>query len=162
MIRNRRTFSFLLSCAAVAGSIGLLGLKAGAQNVVDPTDAVAGKSQYEWAAEWWTTAGQASAAGNPLVSSNGSQSLALINKAGSPVYFLTGSVDGGTVDRTAAIAADQYIFFPVFSYLEWKSFGDPDVSENTCNSANAAVDPSVIDDVFATLNGSPIVADIVS
>jgi hypothetical protein len=162
MLRNRRSFPFLLSCAAVAGFIGLLGLKAGAQSVVDPTDAVAGKSQYEWTADWWTTAGQASAAGNPLFSASGSESLALINQAGSPVYFLTGSVDGGAVDRTAAIAADQYIFFPVFSYLEWKSFGDPDVGDNTCNSANAAMDPGVIDDVFATLNGSPIVADIVS
>lgn len=162
---NRAPLSFLLGCAAIAGSIGLLGLRAGAQGVVDPADPVAGKSQYEWTADWWTSAGQASAVGNPLLSASGSESLALINRAGSPVVFLTGSVDQGQVDRVETISADQYIFFPVFNYLEWKSFTPdpgvvPPIGDNTCKSANANTDPGVIDAVFATLDGTPIVADL--
>lgn len=165
MLRNRAPLSLLLGCASIAGSIGLLGLKAEAQSVVDPTDPVAGKSQYAWTADWWTSAGQASAAGNPLLSTSGSESLALINRPGSPVYFLTGTVDQGAIDRTANIGNDQYIFFPVYNYVEWRSFTPdpgtvPPIGDDTCNSANANADPSVIDDVFATLNGTPIVADI--
>ena len=166
-MRNRKLFMRLVPCSVLAGSVGLLGLKAAAQGVVDPADSVAGKSQYAWSADWWTSAGQASAAGNPLFSASGSDSLDLINQAGSPVYFLTGSVDGGAVDRTAHIGANQYIFFPVFNYLEWKSFTPdpgvvPPIGDDTCNSAIGATDPSLIDDIFATLDGAPIVANIVS
>jgi hypothetical protein len=92
--------------------MGLASLGASAQSVVDPADDVAGKSQYEWTANWWTFVGKADNSTNPLFSSNGPESLDLINEAGSPVYFLTGHADAGPIDRTVHIGTNQHILFP--------------------------------------------------
>jgi hypothetical protein len=37
---------------ATAAALGMLGLSAEAASVVDPTTPYAGRSQYEWTAEW--------------------------------------------------------------------------------------------------------------
>jgi hypothetical protein len=101
-----------------------------------------------------------------LFSSSDSASLGLINgKPGNPVYYLTGSVDGGSIDRTARIASNQHIFFSPVNYLEWESF-DSSFTGNpaaVCGSAVSNIDAieNSQDSIFlATLDGTNVVSDV--
>jgi hypothetical protein len=148
----------------IAGAccVPLLPLPASAQAVVAPGSSVDGVSHYEWSTRWWTAAGEAPLASNPLLGASDSASLGLINDAPrSPVYFLTGTVDGVTVNRSATIASNQYIFFSPLNYLEWQSFGSgfPDAAA-VCDSAKANIDNTTINSIYATLDSSPLVTDI--
>ncbi|WP_254945221.1 hypothetical protein [Cyanobium sp. AMD-g] len=125
-----------------------------------------GVSQYEWSTRWWTAVGQAPAASNPLFGSSDSASLDLINGTPeSPVYYLTGSLDGQPINRTARIASNQHIFFSPVNYLEWESF-DPSFQDSpaaVCASAVSNIDAIANDSssVFlATLNGTDLVPDV--
>lgn len=122
-----------------------------------------GVSQYEWSARWWTAVGEAAATDNPLHGASDSASLNLINaKSGrSSVYFLTGSADGGTINRSANISSSQHIFFAPLNYLEWKSYGPgfPDATA-VCASATTTINSTKLNSIYATLDHSALTPDI--
>ncbi len=122
-----------------------------------------GVSQYECSTRWWTAAGEAPLASNPLLGASDSTSLGLINDTpGSPVSFLTGSVDGVTVNRSVTIASNQYIFFSPLNYLEWQSFANFPDSAAVCDSAKVTIDSTSLNSIYATLGASPLVPDILN
>lgn len=146
---------------AGACCIPLLPLPASAQAVVDPASSVDGISQYTWSTRWWTAAGEAPLASNPLFGASDSASLGLINGSpGSPVYYLTGSVDGVTVNRSVNVASNQHIFFSPLNYLEWQSFANFPDAASVCDSAKVTIDSTSLNSIYATLDSSPLVADI--
>ena len=141
----------------------LLPLPASAQAVVAPGSSVDGVSQYAWSTRWWTSAGEAPLASNPLFGASDSASLDLINGTpGSPVYYLTGSVDGATINRSVTIASNQHIFFSPLNYLEWQSFSNFPDAAAVCDSAKGAIDSTSLNSIYATLDSTPLVADLSS
>ncbi len=164
-IRNRLEFLGVWLGVVSACCIPFAGLRANAQAVVAPGSSVEGVSQYEWSTRWWSAVGQAPAASNPLFSASDSASLGLINGTpGNPVYYLTGSLDGGPINRTARVANNQHIFFSPVNYLEWQSF-DPNfvdlaaVCESAVSNINTIENNS--NSVFhATLDGLDLVSDV--
>ncbi len=106
-----------LIAAGSVGSVSLLGFSSPAHsfNVVNPADSYAGKSQFEWAKDWWKAVLDAPSAGNPLDAASPGSSLNLINAPSSPVHFLTGTGSGAPTTRSVAVTRNKAIFFPIFT-----------------------------------------------
>ncbi len=126
--------------------------------VIPPTSPYAGKTLYQWSADWWTTFLEAPHLGNPLSSTdpNGT-GLEAINDPSSPVFFLTGISDttGGAQNRSVRIPENQAIFFPLVNFFNTDSTV---TLQDLCAASN--IDSSK--DLFATLDGVSIGGDLSS
>jgi hypothetical protein len=105
MMRNilrPAAFCFLAAVLFIPSGVA----KAGA---LPPGSVVEGKSLAEWSAEWWKWALSFPPSNNPLLDTTGAS--AYLGDQG-PVFFLAGSF-GGSVERSFAVPAGKYIFFPI-------------------------------------------------
>jgi len=87
--------------------------------VVDPADAVLGKTQAEWSVEWWKHMITIPDSVNPITDTTGEN--AFRGDAGR-VFFLAGTF-GGSASRHVTVRDDQYLFFPLLSAIYTQ--GDP-------------------------------------
>ena len=99
--------------------------------VLPPYQSVAGVSQEQHSARWWTWASEQSSPVNPLLDATGAQ--ANNNQAG-PVFYLGGTF-GSTSDpnvpaaiRHYRVPAGRYLFFPMLNVENDNLVYDPDVS----------------------------------
>jgi hypothetical protein len=144
--------------AAAAGAIGLASLLvplSASAAVLPPDQSYGGRSQYAWSALWWQTFLEAPAANNPLLSSSDSSALTMVNSKDPAMVFLTGTGDGTPIDRSLTLTTGQALFFPVVNYSET----DPFVADE-CGFATAVIDSMIPYSIVATLNGSPLVPNI--
>ncbi len=71
-----------------------------------------GDSLRELSAQWWQWAFSIPTPSNPLVDPTGANCM--VGQRG-PVWFLAGSLDGGTIRRTCAVPEGVALFFPVMN-----------------------------------------------
>lgn len=139
---------FRVSCAALI--LSLAGPAEAA--LLAPTAMVGGRSQNDWAEQWWSWAGNIPTASNPVVETDGSFSY--LGDQG-PVFFLAGVFGGGDpVNRTVTIEADQHIFFPLLNAITWDAYSlYPDDFERDLIETIGDVSS-----LHAELDGTPLAA----
>jgi hypothetical protein len=120
--------------------------------LVAPNVNVAGKSQNDWAEQWWNWAGNIPEASNPVVETTGAFSH--LGDQG-PVFFLAGVFNGptvGPVNRTVTVRENQHLFFPLLNSITWDIYSAyPDDFERDLIETMGD-----IENLFAELNGVPL------
>lgn len=121
---------------------------------------VEGKTLGEWSAEWWQWALSYPVSNNPLLDTTGSS--ASLGDVG-PVFFLAGrAFSSGIVNRTFAVPAGKFIFFPLIN-----SFSSEEGTVTEMRAAlatfaanttelHASVDGVAIPDLFSHRELSPV------
>ncbi len=145
---------------AIGAAIGLASLVVpltASAAVLPPDQSYGGRSQYAWSALWWQTFLEAPAANNPLLGSSDSSALKAVNSKDPAVVFLTGSGDGTPIERSLTVTTGQALFFPIVNDSET----DPFVADE-CGFATAVIDSTIPYSIVATLNGSPLVPDLLA
>jgi hypothetical protein len=97
---------------------------AGADLVVAPTLAVAGRSQAEWSRAWWQWAGSFDDDESPVSDPTGEDCD--LRQSG-PVWFLAGTYGTGRTVRSCAVPQGKYLFFPLVNVVQ-----TPWDDETTC------------------------------
>jgi hypothetical protein len=82
-----------------------------------------GLTYGQWAAAWWTWALQTPASINPLLDTTGADIA--VNQT-DHVWFLAGSLSGGTIVRTGEVPAGTALFFPLVNFFYGAFLTDPD------------------------------------
>ena len=75
-----------------------------------------GKSYGEWAQAWWTWASSIPADQNPVLDTTGE--FASVGQSGH-VWFLAGTIFGGTFERDVTVPTGTSLFFPALNALFW-------------------------------------------
>lgn len=122
--------------------------------VLSPDSIFAGKTLYEWSAQWWKTFLEAPFDNNPLLAPDPTgSSLTAINVPSSPVFFLTGLIGGGAVNRSVRVSEKQAVFFPLINFASVQA--DPDeTAESLCSESSQ--DNVDLSSLFATIDGQSI------
>jgi hypothetical protein len=96
----------------------LLGLAAPSlAGVLAPDAIVAGKSQNDWAEQWWQWATDNPPGANPIEDLTGE--FAYLGDQGD-VFFLAGGFGPSTITRTISVQKGQHIFFPLINAITWR------------------------------------------
>lgn len=138
-----RRFRVFLGSLFVIG----LGLSGPADaGLLDPDALVAGKSQNDWAEQWWEWAANIPAASNPVLDPTGAFSY--LGDQGD-VFFLAGVFGGGDpIHRTVTVRDDQFLFFPLLNAITWDAYSAYDDFERDLIETMGD-----IEDLFASLDG---------
>jgi hypothetical protein len=118
---------FLFSLRAAAAVAALFATVQGAQaldQLVPPSQPVAGMTQLDLSQQWWKWALAIPAPGNPILDTTGA--YANVNNYG-PVFFVAGSVLT-TVERSFKVPAGRPIFFPVINAADVEVPGTCDLA----------------------------------
>jgi hypothetical protein len=154
MIKN--SWAKIIVTAAITCIPLGLPLTVRAASVLPPNAVVAGKTLYEWSADWWKTFLDAPLADNPLVFEDADgTSLEAINGLSSPVFFLTGTVTGDSFNRKVTVSDRQAIFFPLLNEI-FIGTEPNDTAETLCADTVTAADQIDTTSMFATLDGGNI------
>lgn len=98
----------LIACAVLTSALLASPAHAG---LLAPDGVVGGKSQNDYAEDWWNWAASYPADSNPVLDSTGE--FAYLGDQGQ-VFFLAGHFGGlGPVTRTATVRRNQYLFLPL-------------------------------------------------
>jgi hypothetical protein len=98
---------------------------------------------------------EAPAANNPLLGSSDSSALKTVNSKDPAMVFLTGSGDGTSIERSLTVTTGQALFIPIVNDSET----DPFVADE-CGFATAVINSTIPTSIVATLDGLPLVTDI--
>jgi hypothetical protein len=125
-----------------------------AADVVPTNQPVAGQSQGAWTVNWWQTMVPLPADQNPSTDPDGSSAAA--GDLGS-VFMLAGTFSG-TASRTITVQSDQHHFVPLFGLVYINSEGETEAEMRGW----ADEDMPFAVGLFADLNGTPLVADLLT
>ena len=122
--------------------------------VLSPDATFAGKTLYEWSAQWWKTFLEAPFDNNPLLAPDPTgSSLTAINVPSSPVFFLTGIIGGGAVNRSVRVSEKQAVFFPLTNFASVQVEPD-ETAESLCSGSSQ--DNVDVSSLFAIIDGQSI------
>ncbi len=122
--------------------------------VLPPDALIDGRSQLDWAEQWWVHLFGIPAAVNPILDPTGEQ--AFRGDAG-PVFFLYGAFTSDPITRTIDVQAGKTLFLPLLnSYFDNVApFGDPQSSftpEEMLALISPGLEPGAVS-LFATIDG---------
>jgi len=160
----------VLIFAFMAWSMGPAPCRAG--GILPPHSTVSGRTLGEWSVQWWQWAFSFPVSVNPLFDDTGAH--AGLGNVG-PVFFLAGSLAPSddplnvTLNRTATVLTNQYIFFPILNNINDNSFfplpGGPfdeaqlrqQITDNLANTSElfASIDGVDATDLFNHRESSP-------
>lgn len=136
--------------------------------VVNPSSSFAGRTQYEWTADWWKTFMEAPAANNPIYPDSDATALQALNDSSRPVFYLAGTLFGPmTSDRTVTVPSNKYILFPSVNVFGQEpklhpNSGFSSAPDNICSFIQDPNNGNYNPDLYTTtqtLDGQPLVAD---
>jgi hypothetical protein len=99
-----------------------------------------GKSYGEWAQAWWTWATSIPADQNPVLDTTGQ--FAGVGQSGH-VWFLAGTIFGGTIERTVTVPTGTALFFPALNALFW---APDDLDDAAFFAEQAGLNPALMTD----------------
>jgi len=99
-----------------------------------------GKSYGEWAQAWWTWASSIPADQNPVLDTTGE--FASVGQSGH-VWFLAGTIFGGTFERDVTVPTGTSLFFPALNALFW---APDDLDDATFFAEQAGLSPALMSD----------------
>jgi hypothetical protein len=139
----------ILSCV----SLGAV-LAAGGNPGIVPIDAqVQGKTYSELGAAWWQWALETPTPKNPVLDTTG-QFCQTSQK--DHIWFLAGTLFGGTVERTCSVPAQTYLFFPLANDFYGAFLTDPPETrtEEFIRAQAACIEGAAIE---ADIDGVPVI-----
>jgi len=99
-----------------------------------------GKSYGEWAQAWWTWASSIPADQNPVLDTTGQ--FAGVGQSGH-VWFLAGTIFGGTFERTVTVPTGTALFFPALNAIFW---APDDLDDAAFFAAQNGLNPALMTD----------------
>jgi hypothetical protein len=138
----------LVSAGLLAVALGTSGARAADNPGIVPIDANAqGRSYRDLAAAWRKWAFETPAPESALLDTTGA---ACSSRQTDSIWFLAGTIAGGTVARACTIPADTYLFFPLANHVYGAFLTDPDEQRTEAFARNQT----------ACIVGAQIAADI--
>jgi hypothetical protein len=118
--------------------------------VLPPDAEVAGRSQAEWAVDWWQWVLSIPKSVSPLTDAEGR--YAYVGQHG-PVFFLTGGPGEEVAMRTIDVSERQHIFFPVINYA---TPDEEKTADEVRQQAETVIDSVPVEEMHLTINGNHI------
>lgn len=143
----------LVAAGLLVVGLAISGARAADNPGVIPVDANAeGRSYPELAAAWRKWALETPAPSNAVLDTTGA---ACASHQTTPVWFLAGTIAGGTVARACTIPANTLLFFPVANQFFGAALTDPDDrrTEAFARSQTACI---VGAQIAAEIDGAPV------
>jgi hypothetical protein len=150
-VTTRRMTMGALIVGLLVATGGLVSAKKSA-HVAPPQSHPHGQTFSEWAADWWPWALEQPTPVNPLIDPTGAQCAS--GQTGN-VWFLAGSLSGGTVTRSCSIPTGTALVFPMLNNFYCAFLNDPPETR-TEEFIRAQVAGTAAGTVSASIDGVPV------
>jgi len=150
-VTTRRTTMGVLILGLLVATGGLASAAKPA-HVAPPQSHPHGQTYSEWAADWWVWGLEQPTPVNPLIDPTGAQCAS--GQTGN-VWFLAGSLGGGTVTRSCSIPTGTALVFPMINNFYCAFLNDPPETR-TEEFIRAQVAGTAGATVSASIDGVPV------